>query len=265
MFSYLWYKLTDKIHSEYLMFLGTILVLGFMLFFGGCATSGTSKEFLSPYLSARDQVIALVAKNGGNGSGVIIAPETVLTARHVAKEIAIGNALDAIDRNGKDLGKATIVRVGTKDIDLAILHVDGLKCPAIVGCAKIATSLGKTDEPLVVIGFPLRKEVGLQYVTQGNVEGIQTVENSRYLMMSAHAAGGNSGGGVFVYRYDASLGRARWEVLGILVAGVSQPVGLFGVPTNYISAAMPNDEIKDFLLGKNSQDAKDYHPSDTTL
>lgn len=234
------------------------LVLGVAIFaiqillLAGCTAHFifASTPAADAYAVPRSEVVALVDATGGNGSGVIIAPNTILTARHVAAQILAGNKL-WIEPGHIPV---TVERVGTGDVDLAILHAK-VACP----CAPIAATPATVDEPLIVVGYPVHKFVNVQVLTHGDAQGTKDA----YLMATADVAGGNSGGGVFLRRHG------RWVLAGVLIGVVngtaSSIMGTIAVPTHYLSVAINNATVRAFLSGKLSQAAADYHPDTGTL
>ena len=85
----------------------------------------------------------------GTGSGFVVAPETVVTAAHVAR---MGTSLRVQDADGK-WHDARVIRTGKPD--WAVLHVEGLKAPALDTAAYVRQSA-----PLTAYG---RFHEGLRY------------------------------------------------------------------------------------------------------
>lgn len=192
-----------------------------LLFFFPMALAGCSTK--AKYEDARASV-HLINVNGGNGSGVMIAPFLMLTAAHV-------------------VGDGTNVTVGPKNLpakllhkdekaDIALLHV-AIACP----CAGFAVP-PKPDDAVVIIGYPVNEYVKVQMVTEGLVQGL--IGNR--LAMSAPAAGGNSGGGVFVFQ------DGEWRLAGILVEVAGWCMG-FGncYPMPHLSRAVDTETMVAFL------------------
>lgn len=168
--------------------------------------------------------VHLIEVNGGTGSGVMVAPFLMLTAAHVAgdgQNITVGP-------------KKLPAKLMHKDdkADIALLHV-AIDCP----CAPFAAPPA-ADEPVVVIGYPVNQHVHIQIATEGLIQGIW--ENR--LQLTAAAAGGNSGGGVFV------LQNGQWRLAGILVEVMGWCVG-FGncYPAMHLSRAVDTQTMLDFL------------------
>lgn len=165
--------------------------------------------------------------DGWTGSGVVYdknvgltsQPESkILTANHVLEVPKVGS-WEKITFFGVELGKKRVNWIKT-----SILTRDGRTCQletkklgvsdhrdtatAVAFCdagrvAKIASSVPAAGERVFVSGYPLG--VDLPLVTSGTVSGW----TDKYLMTSAPAYGGNSGGPVF---YNG-------EVIGLLVRG----------------------------------------------
>ena len=180
------------------------------------------------FQSARATVRLLDIPGVGNGSGVVIAPGKVLTANHVAVEVEHGLLLEP--------GRVPVAtEKADENVDLALLGAP-VACP----CAKLAEYPAQEDEPVIVIGFPMNERVQLQILTRGAAQGVIGSQ----LALTAPVAGGNSGGGVFVWR------DGEWQLVGILVAtrgqGADAPVPI-GVPVNYLSIAVDLETIRKFL------------------
>lgn len=171
--------------------------------------------------------VRLLASTDGNGSGVVIAPGLILTAKHVA--VFANNLYLEPEHIPVKLLRES------KDHDIALLEVKGVQCP----CAPISSDLrDRLDELVTVVGYPLHGAVKLQVRTQGHVQGIRLGE----LVLTAPVTFGNSGGGVF--DLDGKL-------IGILT-GVAQQPFLIGImeaasPANYLSSAVNLEAIIKFL------------------
>lgn len=195
------------------------------LLFAGCTSAPQPSD---SYSIARATVRLLDIPGVGNGSGVVIAPGIVLTANHVAVQIPNGLLIEP--------GRiAATLRQHDEDVDLATITAE-VACP----CAKLAEYPAGQDEPVIVIGFPMNESVHVQILTRGAAQGVVGSQ----LALTAPVAGGNSGGGVFVWR------DGEWQLVGILVAtrgqGADAPVPI-GVPVNYLSVAVDLQTIRKFL------------------
>lgn len=182
----------------------------------------------------RDQVRIVMAASG-NGSGVVVRPGLVLTAKHVAK------VKDLVLVKGGAKGEGVIVSEQEK-VDLALIRypLSESGCP----CAKLAEYEAEVDEVVYVIGYPM----GItSVVTTGRAQGVMNValtdemgfahQLGKRLVLTAGVQPGNSGGGVFVYR------EGQYQLVGILVE-------MLGRPGGPISLAVPLEDIRDFLAGR---------------
>lgn len=168
------------------------------------------------------------AATGGQGSGTLIAPDTLVTAAHVvdgAETMTVGDVKLP----------ATVARVD-KENDIAVLNVPGLACP----CVPLAAHDAALDEAVVVIGFPANNIVGRQIVTRGTAQG----NHGNRLVLEANVVPGNSGGGVFVFR------DGHWQMVGVLVEVTCVPAGFFGCSlATYLSRAVSWAATTKFLAG----------------
>jgi S1-C subfamily serine protease len=182
----------------------------------------------------RDQVRKLTVGDG-NGSGVVVRPGLILTARHVA--VYKGLVLT----KGGAPGEGVTVSEQEK-VDLALIRYPLAEsaCP----CVKLADYEAELDEPVYVIGYPLGIAA---MVTMGHAQGVMDVTTKddwgnvyklgKRLVLTAGVQPGNSGGGVFVYR------QGEYQLVGIMVEMMGRP----GAP---ISFAVPLTDIVDFLVGR---------------
>ena len=196
-----------------------LLALIFALALSACASTA----------GVRSEVGDLRAPDG-TGSGVVIAPGFVLTARHVA-------VIDGLHFRGHKM-KGAKLKVGYGDVDLGLLYFP--KTVAACPCVKLADYEAQPDETIYVVGYPL----GIaQMLTIGQSQGVrehtlvpggfgEPEDLGRRLMMSVTAAPGNSGGGVFVKR------RGEYQLVGILVEGGSG-----------LAFAVPLADIRPFIAG----------------
>ena len=192
----------------------------------GCTSP---QEYASPYAAPR-AAVRLLDTSAGNGSGVVIAPGLVLTAAHAAVEVENGLLAEP---GAKPLKVLKI----DKTLDLAVLQAD-VKCP----CAKIADSPAAVDEPVIVIGYPHASAVKHEIVTQGRAQGV----SDHNLNLTAPVAGGNSGGGVFVYR------SGEWQLVGVLIAtraGAVESPGPRYAASIVLSVAVDLATVRGFLKG----------------
>lgn len=146
----------------------------------------------------------------GAGSGVVIAPGVILTAKHVtsgAKQIQV-------EQLGNTYTSTRIIETAGNDISLIV--APGVACP----CAHLSTFEGRIDDPVVAIGWPL--SLGVQILTHGHVQGVWQGGDAGEprLVATTNIAPGNSGGGLF--RFNDANG--RWELAGITVAVPTIPL-----------------------------------------
>lgn len=190
------------------------LLVAVALFVSGVANA-------SGFTNPRAQVVLLEAENG-SCSGVVVAPQVVLSAKHC--EVLINPQINGVPAFAGRKSPTT---------DL-MLFQGAVDCP----CAPLAEIGPELDEAVLVVGFPFWHNVGVQFATEGRYQGTTPPGvDSPYVgdyAISAHASPGNSGGGVYVRR-----GR-EWQLIGILVAG-------FGSPDGYINYAVPLSAIRAFL------------------
>jgi S1-C subfamily serine protease len=206
------------------LFCVTCALILFVLAIGAC----TKADF------PRGQVRKLMTENG-SGSGVVIRPGLVLTARHVA----IAKGLLITKEGAKGEG---VILSEQEKVDLALIRypLGESPCP----CVALADSEAGIDEPVYVIGYPLGIAA---MVTLGHSQGVIDVSVKdmwgnahslgRRLVLTAGVHPGNSGGGVFVYR------NGQYQLVGILVE-------MLGRPGGPLSFAIPLSDIKDFLAGR---------------
>jgi S1-C subfamily serine protease len=172
----------------------TLLVLGV----GGFPLSTDAAVNLNYHSVVK---ISMIGKNeGGHGTGVIIGPNQVATAKHVAA--APDTTVVVIDENGKEY-KAVSVEVSDKT-DFAIITVekrfDGPK-------AKISCKEPKPLDKVYIVGFPLDFN---RSVYENTVVGYyQDGDYGNVLLATGVSLPGNSGGPVF---------DAQGRLVGILVA-----------------------------------------------
>jgi S1-C subfamily serine protease len=161
-------------------------------------------------------------KDGWTGSGVVYAKgegvSLILSANHVLQVPEVG-AIEPVTFLGVEIGLRQIDAV-----EIVVKTTSGLTCklePLVLGVddhrdvatgvadcdagrvAKIAMAVPVKGERVQVSGHP--QGIPLPMVTEGYLSGVY----NRYLLISAGAWGGNSGGPVFY----------RGQVIGLLVRG----------------------------------------------
>jgi S1-C subfamily serine protease len=165
---------------------------------------------------ARPAVVAVRDGQRGSGSGVVWAPNTIITNHHVVQ----GEAPEIVFTDGRTTTGKLIARDPRNDI--VALRVEGTPAPAPIG-----DSLDlRVGELVLAIGHPLGVE---NAVTVGIISGLPTARDPRALIRSdLHLNPGNSGGPLF---------DATGAVIGInsMVAG---PGTALSVPSNTVQALL---------------------------
>ncbi len=195
--------------------------------------------------------IVSIVVSGGEGSGVIIAGDTIVTNDHVAGDF---KTVQVVLADGKRLEGT----VGATDplTDLAIVTVDRTDLPA----ATLATGLPRVGEPVVAMGNPLGFESS---VTAGIVSGLhreipsagRTPALIDLIQTDAAISPGNSGG---------ALVNLRGEVVGIAVAYIPPAASAvsigFAIPAPTVAAAV--EELR--TTGKVTHSFLGVGPADLT-
>lgn len=185
-----------------------MLVVGIVLFLASCAagcatlTGGGSRDFVHPLQEMPEN---------RSCSAITVAPGLVLTAAHCVE------------------GMTGVIGHSNDRLDLALVQSPTVQCP----CARIADREADRDEIVYVVGFPH----GLgQVVSIGTSQGVFDHEGMPYgrrLVTTATVAGGNSGGGVFVFR------DGQFQLVGVLVEMIGN-----------MSMAVPLADVRPFLAGR---------------
>jgi S1-C subfamily serine protease len=152
-------------------------------------------------------------------SGVVLAPGYVLTADHCV------NAVTALRAGGP---AGTVIARGDDRLDYAVLVFPQAEaqCP----CVRVAAREAEVDEPVYVIGYPLGIAQIVTFGVSQGVVGHERMPFGRRLVTTAQVAGGNSGGGVFVFR------DGEYQLVGLLVESHA-----------HISFAVPLADLQPFL------------------
>lgn len=170
----------------------------------------------------RATTYAIRAMGDGNGSGVLIAPNYLLTAAHVASSIKNGT----IEYKGFKL-PLEVVKIDEKN-DIALIKVLGINCP----CAPIAEVNALLGTNITTVGFPMHTVIKTQIVTHGVAQG-----NGHF---TSPVGPGNSGGGVF---------NDKEELVGIVSSIAIAPVGFLQIiPLTHVMQAVEVKIIREFLL-----------------
>lgn len=126
---------------------------------------------------AADNILSL-------GSGVVIAPGTVVTNCHVIED---GRRLEV--SSGKNTHKAE-VRAADFDRDLCELAVSGLQAPRV----PLFTGRLRVGQRVYAIGAPEGLDLT---ISEGLVSSIREMDGAHYIQTSAPISSGSSGGGLF--------------------------------------------------------------------
>ena len=173
-------------------------------------------------------VVSIVLQ-GGEGSGVVYASDTIVTNQHV---VGGNRSVQVVLASGRRI-EAT-VQATDEFTDLAVLRVQGEALPS----ARFADDLPRVGELAIAIGNPLGFE---KTVTAGIVSGLhraipsagQTQALVDLIQTDAAISPGNSGG---------ALVNGRGEVIGINVAYIppqASAVSLgFAIPSPTVSSVV---------------------------
>ena len=174
--------------------------------------------------------VVSIALEGGEGSGVIIGENEIVTNNHVVQE---NPTVQVVLASGRRL-EAT-VEARDEFTDLALLTVEGADLPP----ARFADSLPRVGELAIAIGNPLGFE---KTVTAGIISGLhraipagaaQTPALVDLIQTDAPISPGNSGG---------ALLNGRGEVVGINVAYIPPQTGSvalgFAIPAGTVTSVI---------------------------
>lgn len=179
------------------------LIVALGLFFASCVVAaGAARPFVSSLHSGGKPVC----------SAVVLTPGVVLTADHCV------NTPLTFGANGGIVG--TVIARGDDRLDYALLSFPAsvAACP----CVRIADREAEIDEAVYVVGYPLGIAQVLTFGTSQGVQDNDRLPFGRRLVLTAPVAGGNSGGGVFVYR------DGEYQLVGVLVEAIEHLA--FAVP-----------------------------------
>lgn len=183
------------------------------------------------------KIEALRAQGGFSlGSGVVVAPEKIVTNCHVTRDAVKINVL-----RGGVRWRAAAQRSDV-DHDLCLLHVPGLQ-------AKSA-ALGRTDrlqqgQPVIALGYT--RGMGMQS-SQGEVLALHRFDGGRVIQSSNWFNSGASGGGLF----DEDM-----RLVGILTFRLrSGEAHFFAAPAEWVLAMLDapgREEYKDVVPDRSQQ------------
>jgi len=165
--------------------------------------------------------VVMVYNVGGYGSGAIIGPDCVLTARHMT----INEGIRVTTADGADYEVVRVVQ--DKDSDLALLYIDGQfdEVPLVLDPTPL-----KVGDEVIVIGTPMGEKALMNCVVTGRVVKVDVetplpgVDSAD--MYDVHAGPGFSGGPVLDNR-----GRIRGvHTVSVAALGGGVPVGELDVP-----------------------------------
>lgn len=160
------------------------------------------------------QVVGKDEKPVSLGSGVVIAPEIVVTNCHVLE----GGAELSVQWN-KSIHVATL-RSADQERDLCELQVSNLQAPR----ATLFTAKLRVGQRVYAVGAPEGLELT---ISEGLISSIREIDDAQYIQTSAPISSGSSGGGLF----DA-MGR----LVGITAFIVPEGQNLnFALPASWIT------------------------------
>jgi len=126
----------------------------------------------------------------GQGSGVVIGRNTVVTNFHVVEDALINGAELRIKYPRQEKFILAHVLAWDKDWDLCILEANGLELPAV----EIAPAVPPPGSRVYAVGAPLEHELT---ITDGLASPLRRRDDAPWLQTSAPISPGSSGGGLF--------------------------------------------------------------------
>jgi len=194
-----------------------IIILGFFIFSGAVSAIYDFNSAVTCSIEEQMSSTVLIEIDGRHtGSGFVIAPDLIITARHV------------VDREGE---YAVLFEDGTRRDVQAIRISETTDCAVLlVHKANLRPLILTTDikigQPIIVIGSPLDPKF-FNYVTRGIVSKLDVqdewLSDNPVVMIDAAVNPGNSGGPVF---------NMQGQVIGIAIAGFTYNCGM-----NFITPA----------------------------
>jgi S1-C subfamily serine protease len=158
-----------------------------------------------PYVSPAERSEDPASQNDdlvfvGYGTGFVLAPEIVLTNRHVVtmdddlRSVADQVRLEA--PSGRDIKKLSgSVKAICPTDDLAIVHIPGLAAPPL----NLRTAQAELAEEIGILGFPRADQTGVDIkFVGGRVAGV----NAERMLFDCASNQGNSGGPILSRRGD---------------------------------------------------------------
>ncbi|HDJ2894782.1 TPA: serine protease [Staphylococcus aureus] len=176
----------------------------------------------------------------GGGTGFIVGKNTLLTNKHIVKNVKIGDSVTAHPNGQKDIGgfykiKNIIEYPGNSD--LAIVHIDGIayypkgqKLSDHTEILKLANSEAKVNDRISIVGYPhWYKNKNHMFSSTGTILNIKGEE----ITSDEFVEGGTSGSPVF---------NSNNEVIGIHYASNKPENSTISYNVNFTS------QIKKFIL-----------------
>ena len=180
--------------------------------------------------SSPQDAVYVIEADGGNGSGVMIAPGLMLTAAHVAAQTRVA---------------AMWVRYRDTRVPIAVLYMDETRDLAIVGdpalacpCATLYSGELAQGDRLIGVGFPAYVSMHQKFITEGMYQGR---DKGGAINVSVQIAPGNSGGGIFYNGYLVGIAAD--------LAATQAGNGMFSItlPWAHLARAVGWDVIRDTL------------------
>ncbi|MGO4537192.1 stalk domain-containing protein [Paenibacillus sp. 2TAB19] len=186
----------------------------------------TTKQIVEKY----DQSVVLISTNLGQGSGIVIGDNLILTNYHVIVDATSATAMTV---DGETLSVVGVVHYDKTD-DLAII-----KTEESIGAAAVELGYGLSAEKgdkVVAIGSPL----GFQNtVSEGVISNIIYEDGVRYLQTSAPIDHGSSGGALF-----SDTG----ELIGITSGGMENTTAHLNIAVSVMHASLLEGVVTEQMI-----------------